>query len=307
MAQNEITKILSDRLEELTEKKRDIDYRFSDKKQAEQMGIPYPTFLKYKGDKAECPISAIVKMAEYYGVSTEYLLGRTQTKTPNPELEKFLGVMGLSEKAFDNICFITEGGWSANILLESGWLGAFIRILSNLNEWVSKYNYYSKVMLPAINENNTQGSKSAEQEKELLYEEFRYIISSQIGIVNSIEHLEYEYADKIELYEFKLSKVLKSITDEIKAEHRADKEIYELSGKSVYNGLVKRKNDIEKLVQEYESKAKDGNQSIKGMTKAVELCKTQLNTINTILEKLDKKLNYKKGSDENGSNNPKKE
>lgn len=300
MAQNEITIILSDRLEELTEKKRDIDYRFSDKKQAEQMGIPYPTFLKYKGDKAECPISAIVKMAEYYGVSTDYLLGRTQIKTPNPELEKFLEIMGLSEKSFDNICFITEGGWNANILLESEWLGALIRILSTLNDWVSKYNYYSKVMLPTINENNTQGSKSAEQEKALLYEEFRYIISSQIGSVDSIEHLEYEYADKIDLCEFKLSKVLKSITDEIKAEHRADKEIFELSGKSVYDGLVKRKNDIEKLVKVYESESKDGKKSKKEITKTVDIYKTQLSIINTILERFDKKLSYKKGSDENG-------
>lgn len=66
MAKNEITKVLSERLEELTESKRDIDYKLSDKKQAEQMGIPYPTFNKYKHNTAECPISTVVKMAKYY-------------------------------------------------------------------------------------------------------------------------------------------------------------------------------------------------------------------------------------------------
>lgn len=106
MAQNKITKVLSNRLEELTERKRDIDYRLSDKKQAEQMGIPYPTFVKYKGDKAECPISTIVKMAEYYGASTDYLLGRTPVKTTDPDLQAACKITGLSEKALHHLIFL---------------------------------------------------------------------------------------------------------------------------------------------------------------------------------------------------------
>lgn len=107
MAQNEITKVLSNRLEELTERKRDIDYRLSDKKQAEQMGIPYPTFVKYKGDKAECPISTIVKMAEYYGVSTDYLLGLQKEPTNNPNEIAVTEYTRLTKKAIENVIELT--------------------------------------------------------------------------------------------------------------------------------------------------------------------------------------------------------
>lgn len=114
MAKSEITKVLSERLEELTEKKRDIDYRLSDKKQAEEMDIPYPSFVKYKKNTAECPISAVVKMAKYYNVSTDYLLGKRKDFTTNDEL-KFVGdYTGLNQQAiaiiksmknFGSICY----------------------------------------------------------------------------------------------------------------------------------------------------------------------------------------------------------
>lgn len=132
MSQNEITKILSNRLEELTGKKRDIDYKFSDKKQAEQMGIAYPTFVKYKGDKAECPISAIVKMAEYYGVSTDYLLGRTSaTREKNITVCDYLGI---TEKSAENIITITQSGGDVDILLERDELKVIVEMLNKIKE-----------------------------------------------------------------------------------------------------------------------------------------------------------------------------
>ena len=141
MAQNEITKVLSTRLEELTERKRDIDYRLSDKKQAEQMGIPYPTFIKYKGDKAECPISTIVKMAEYYGVSTDYLLGRTKCETTDTNKAGAADYLGISEKAVEMIYGISKSydfrySNALNLILSSPqfalWVYAVRQWLNNL-------------------------------------------------------------------------------------------------------------------------------------------------------------------------------
>lgn len=103
MAKNKITKILSERLEELTEKKRDINYKLSDAKQAEQMDIPYPTFVRYKGNTAECPISAIVKMAKYYNVSADYLLGLVDNSATDPKLRRFLDLTELSEDAYHHL------------------------------------------------------------------------------------------------------------------------------------------------------------------------------------------------------------
>jgi len=51
MSQNAVTKILSERLKELTENMRDTNYKLSDSKQADEIGIPYQTFRKYLSDK----------------------------------------------------------------------------------------------------------------------------------------------------------------------------------------------------------------------------------------------------------------
>lgn len=103
MAKNEITKILSERLQKLTEEKRDIDYKLSDAKQAKQIGIDYQAFRKYLNDSAECPISSITKMAKYYKVSIDYLLGMTDNKTPNIKLKAVCDYTGLNEKAIVRI------------------------------------------------------------------------------------------------------------------------------------------------------------------------------------------------------------
>lgn len=99
MPQTEVTKILSERLEKLTEDKRDKDYQNSNVKQAEEMGIPYPSFNKYLHDKAECGVFALSKIADYYGVSTDYLLGRTNIPTTDTEIKAVCEYTGLSEKA----------------------------------------------------------------------------------------------------------------------------------------------------------------------------------------------------------------
>lgn len=99
MVKNEITQILSERLEALTESKRDVDYELSNKKQAEQIDIPYPTFNNYKYNKAECPISTIVKIAKYYNVSTDYLLGLSEVKSNNADLISVCQYTGLNEEA----------------------------------------------------------------------------------------------------------------------------------------------------------------------------------------------------------------
>lgn len=103
MAKNEITKTLSERLEELTERERDKNYKLSDKQQAEQMGIPYPTFTKYKNNTAECPISTIVKIARYYNVSTDYLLGLQREPTNDPNVTTVTEYTALSKEAAEKL------------------------------------------------------------------------------------------------------------------------------------------------------------------------------------------------------------
>lgn len=99
MPKNKRTLILSERLQELIEIKQDEDITLSQTQQAKQMGIPHQNFAKYVNDEAECSISTICKIAEYYGVSTDYLLGRTDIKSTDTTMQSVCEYTGLSEKA----------------------------------------------------------------------------------------------------------------------------------------------------------------------------------------------------------------
>ena len=42
-------------------------------------------YSNYENGKREVPPSVLEKLADFYGVSVDYLLGRTATKTPYPK------------------------------------------------------------------------------------------------------------------------------------------------------------------------------------------------------------------------------
>lgn len=142
----ELKEILSKRLETLIEKKKDENYQNSIPKQADGMGIPYPTLVKYINGKAECPASNIIKIARYYGVSTDYLLGNSPNPTTDEKLQGVCKYTGLSEKAVENLI---ENKNSTdiryiNFLLEYGFARGFF------NEF-SLYVNSDKITLPKNN------------------------------------------------------------------------------------------------------------------------------------------------------------
>ena len=91
-------KILAEKLESLIEDKQDIDYKLTIPVQCKQMGVPYQTFKKYLNATSDCSITNLSIIADYYGVSTDYLLGRTNTKSPNTDIQAVCNTIGLSEK-----------------------------------------------------------------------------------------------------------------------------------------------------------------------------------------------------------------
>lgn len=97
MPKNKRTLILSERLQELIEIKQDEDITLSQTQQAKQMEIPHQNFAKYVNDEAECSISTICKIAKYYGVSTDYLLGLTDIKSTDTTIQSICEYTGLSE------------------------------------------------------------------------------------------------------------------------------------------------------------------------------------------------------------------
>lgn len=52
---------------------------------AELLKVHQTTYSDYELDRLNIPVTAIHKLADFYNVSVDYLLGRTNTKTPYPK------------------------------------------------------------------------------------------------------------------------------------------------------------------------------------------------------------------------------
>ena len=63
-----------------------------DKKQAEladYLNVKQTTYSKYELGKINIPIEVSIKLADFYDVSVDYLLGRTKSKKTLPPVKKF--------------------------------------------------------------------------------------------------------------------------------------------------------------------------------------------------------------------------
>ena len=62
-----------------------IDNGYTQKQIAEFLGISQNTYSQYEIGVLNYPVDALLKLADFYNVSVDYLLGRTPTKTPYPK------------------------------------------------------------------------------------------------------------------------------------------------------------------------------------------------------------------------------
>ncbi|MBE7007493.1 MAG: helix-turn-helix transcriptional regulator [Ruminococcaceae bacterium] len=51
---------------------------------AELLQVHQTTYSDYERGKLNVPLSVLDRLADYYGVSVDYLLGRTEIRTPYP-------------------------------------------------------------------------------------------------------------------------------------------------------------------------------------------------------------------------------
>lgn len=54
------------------------------KEVAEKLGMKQPHYVRYEKGDRDTPTEKLMILADYYGVSTDYLLGRTDIKKPYP-------------------------------------------------------------------------------------------------------------------------------------------------------------------------------------------------------------------------------
>ena len=61
-----------------------IDNGYTQKQIGEYLGISQNTYSQYEIGVLNYPVDVVMKLADFYGVSTDYLLGRTNAKKPYP-------------------------------------------------------------------------------------------------------------------------------------------------------------------------------------------------------------------------------
>ena len=62
-----------------------VDNGYTQKQIAEILGVSQNTYSQYEIGVLNYPVDALIKLADFYHVSIDYLLGRTATKTPYPK------------------------------------------------------------------------------------------------------------------------------------------------------------------------------------------------------------------------------
>lgn len=80
-----------ERLKELRQKKNVLQ-----KEVAEVINVGRTTYVKYENGDSEPSYKILVKLAEYFDVSTDYLLG----KTDNPNEQSFMNIFPIAKKKF---------------------------------------------------------------------------------------------------------------------------------------------------------------------------------------------------------------
>lgn len=59
-----------------------IDGGYTQKQIAEYLNIKQNTYSQYEIGVLNYPVDVLIKLADFYGVSVDYLLGRTSNKAP---------------------------------------------------------------------------------------------------------------------------------------------------------------------------------------------------------------------------------
>lgn len=93
---------------------------------------------------ATCPsLRTVPIIAKYFGVSTDYLLTETETKTPDEKIRAAVVNLGISEISVENIRAITQSGENVNILLERDEFKSIVELLNKIKTISVGKRYYN--------------------------------------------------------------------------------------------------------------------------------------------------------------------
>lgn len=77
------------RLKRLREKQKNKNSQWTQEYVADKIGVARPTYTAYEVGSKQPPLETINKLADLFGVSTDYLLGRTDEPEPKSDGEMY--------------------------------------------------------------------------------------------------------------------------------------------------------------------------------------------------------------------------
>jgi len=72
-------------------------------KLAKELGVDYRTISQYENGERPLSIKTLEKYADYFGVSTDFLLGRIDVSIPEPDMQSLHLATGLTDNALHNL------------------------------------------------------------------------------------------------------------------------------------------------------------------------------------------------------------
>ncbi len=308
---------------------------------ANRVGVSRQNVGKWLSGETTPDINTLGKIADAYGVSTDYLLGRTDIKAANADLKAVCEYTGLSENAVENLIEIKNSSLNINLLLENERLKDVIKHLAELERLAISKRYWEQVIDPLINSDdffdnlilngdclgkpkckryNKQypdesidcqncGSGFRKMDSEYIYNlitrEFDELLEYDLGIyVNIQADCSSCYQDNADLEHFKLSKVLDTLIIDIQENADFSTE-FEIKSQRIRKKLV---DELEKI-KEFITHDIAGEQVTELYIENNEVTQLEFKALQTFLEKYDEnfKLKKQKGAGDNGNNNPPKE
>lgn len=127
------TKTFADRLSDLVQEKKDSG---SNHEQiCAELGVATGALSQWMSDVSTANIDALAKIANYFGVSCDYLLGLSDAPTNDPDLAAACDLTGLSKEAVEFFSKIKTGDIQVANKKDAGFLllelvGYFAQLLS---------------------------------------------------------------------------------------------------------------------------------------------------------------------------------
>ncbi|MBE5814289.1 MAG: helix-turn-helix transcriptional regulator [Clostridiales bacterium] len=75
---------------------------------AQAIGLKASAYSMYEGERREPGFDTLVMIADHYGVSTDYLLGRTECKSIEQDMQNACALLGISQATAEQLSFLKE-------------------------------------------------------------------------------------------------------------------------------------------------------------------------------------------------------